>query len=104
MNYAITESKVTKIALGISVAALLVVGASASAAASPYDAISESNNPVFSQSGLGSVQNDNNPQLRFGSGGRIATPGAAGDHANENSAVAPWSSGGSTTIVDPQGF
>ncbi len=83
---------------------LFVAGLLRVVSASPYEAISESNNPVFVDSGMGSLENSNHPQLRFGSGGRIAILGQGGQHADENSAVAPYSTKGSNSIVDPKVF
>lgn len=73
-------------------------------AVGPYEAItSTGNNGAFEPSPYGSVQNANNTALRFGPGGRIAIPGEGGQHANDMSAVALYSTGGSQSIVDPQG-
>jgi hypothetical protein len=100
-----TENKSKKYIVAGIVAMLMVAATAVPAlAAGPYNAItSNGSNPAFEQSGLGSIQNKNNTELRFGKGGRIAIPGEAGDHANSNSAVAPYSAGGSGGIVDPQG-
>ena len=71
--------------------------------ASPYEAISSQNNPAFEKSGRNSIQNANNTELRFGKGGRIAIPGNGAGNASENSAVSPYSVGGSGGIVNPRG-
>lgn len=44
------------------------------------------NSPVFVDSGSNSVENVNNPDIRFGFGGAIAIPGEGGDNASEESA------------------
>jgi hypothetical protein len=72
------------------------------AAMGPFYAIPESN-PAFVPSGRGSQMNMYNEALRFGQGGRIAIPGEGGQHSSENSSVAPYSTEGSQSIVDPQG-
>lgn len=70
------------------------------AGTNPYDVIS---NPAFQPSGRGSIENVHNPALRFGSGGRLAIPGEGGQHASDNSVVAPYNVGGSQSIVAPAG-
>ena len=73
-------------------------------AAGPYDAItSTGNNAAFEPSPYNSIQNEYNTALRFGPGGRIAIPGAGGQYSNDNSVVAPYTTGGSQSIVNPQG-
>lgn len=55
------------------------------ASMNPYEAIT-ADNPAFDFSGLGSIENIHNPDLRFGQGGAIAIPGQGGFHANPRSA------------------
>jgi hypothetical protein len=69
----------------------------------PFNVISGSNNPAFTDSGFGSIMNVNNNLIRFGADGKVAIPGVAGGYANENSVVGPWSTLGSTTIIAPRG-
>lgn len=68
-------------------------------ATNPYTVLNKS--PAFVNSGINSLQNMYNPQLRFGAGGRIAIPGNGAGNANPNSAVSPYGVGGSGGIVAP---
>ena len=77
--------------------------AGAALAGNPSDKIT-ADNPTWSDSGFGSIKNDNNDKVRFGYDGRIAIPGGAGDVANDNSAVSPWTTLDSGGIVDPKGL
>lgn len=72
------------------------------AAANPYYMIT-ADNPAFEDSGLGSIQNVHNNQLRFGEGGRVAIPGEAGLHADSNSVVEGYNVRGSVSIIAPAG-
>jgi hypothetical protein len=87
------------VAAAAAVVALAIPATASAKNCTPVNAIGE--NPAFQDSGMGSIENANNTELRFGYGGRIAIPGEAGDHANESSAVSPYSAGGSGGIVDP---
>ena len=71
-------------------------------ASGPYNAIPDQN-PAFVDSGHGSIENMNNTELRFGSGGRIAIPGEGGQYSSDSSVVAPYGTLGSPSIVDPMG-
>lgn len=57
-------------------------------------------NGVWVNDFLGHYVNANNPDVRMDwTNQRFAVPGPGGAHANENSAVLPWTGGG--TLVDP---
>lgn len=91
------------ISLTLSVAALLLVATTASAAG-PVDAIPTDSNPAFEDSGHGSIENVHNPALRFGYGGGIAILGDGGDHADENAVVSDYDKHGSSSLVRPVGY
>ncbi len=71
--------------------------------ANPANTIQKHDNPTFEDSGHNSIQNSHNTQLRFGYDGRVAIPGNGAGNANENSAVSPYTAGGSGGIVAPPG-
>ncbi|PQO22052.1 hypothetical protein C2I36_15000 [Rhodobacteraceae bacterium WD3A24] len=84
----------------VGAAALMMGGAAFADGANPYDQIGD-DNPAFSETDNNSIENDNNPGLRFGSGGGVVVPGNAGENANDNSVVDEHSTG--ETIVRPRG-